>query len=227
MVISDPYTKIRHGEVYLYPIFGHKVDKNNVVTLYDGISIEMEGDFNDHQEGRWSAKHVGEGGNLILITQPLLPKCVWTKSAIIQHNFEAKDSVKDGRANAMTTYRQIGSDEDKLYKILLIFPSTMELSNKPFQSTDFVSNEEFNVDVDIDFRLSHVRAKTGWTVENEMDDTVDVYTYSSWIKWHFVDLKTEKRLSAPKKSKRAVAGDKVGALDKFANLKLDEEDEEG
>jgi len=227
--LSDPTNKLRHKDHYTTPISAHKCEESDgSKKRWEGVTVETLGDFNDHKGGRWSAKFPeGYDRNVFLITQPYLPACATGKKSKSQHDLDAEESVIEGREMAMTQYRRrlAANDDAKLYKLLVILPQSMRLSNKPFQGDGFAGDP----DVDIDYVLTHVRSQTGWKEHVNVGEggkkAVDVYTFSSWIKWHFVDLNSEQFIRPPRKTKGG--GDKVGECAKFDNsMEQDESDGE-
>lgn len=224
--IYDPLGKIRHGEVFACPILSHKFSEGGARWCCEsGISVEMPGDFCDHSDSKWSAQHVSGFENAILIRQPELPKSATSKGARQQHENTLGQGAKDGRDLAMTAFRDV--EEVKEYKLLVVFPPHMHLSNKPFHSNKFTGDDELDPDLDIDYDVTHIRQKTSWTETVENNDR-DVYTYQSWIRWQFVDLKTKKPLLKPSnKKKKGLANAKMGDLSKFDSMTLGDSDDDG
>jgi len=227
--------RIRHDEgVHAVPINKHKVvDADGKATQWEGISIEMLGDFNDHQDGKWSATHVAGHDNVILVTEPALPKSMVSRKSKAMHDTHAETSVIEGRDIAITAFkkeakRNLADDSATTRKHLVVLPPGVRLSNKPFQSEDFKDDPNVDPDVNVDYVITHVRSETGWEIE-EQDNagqaiTHSVYTFSSWIKWRFVDLSTQIDISDPKKKKKTVS--KLGSLDKFESMNLGSSDED-
>jgi len=230
---------VRHGEgACTIPINKFKViDKiDGKVTQWEGISIEMIGVFNDHQDGKWSAKTVPGHENVILLTEPSLPKSMASKKSMVMHDVDEEDAVKEGRAIAMTALRKAikksPNDESiAKQKLLVWLPPEMKLSNKPFQLDAFKDDANVDVDVNIDYIIVHIQSETGWKEELDLrsgKESREVCTCTSWIKWRFVDLATQVDIAAPKKKKSNV--DKLGTFSKFSNMNIasssDEDDGE-
>jgi len=149
--------RIRHDEgVYTVPINKHKVvDADGKATQWEGISIEMLGDFNDHQDGKWSATHIAGHDNVILVTEPALPKSMVPRKSKAMHDMHAKTSVIEGRDIAMTAFkkeakRNLADDSATTRKHLVVLPPGVRLSNKPFQSDDFKDDPNMDPVVNIE-----------------------------------------------------------------------------
>ena len=237
VICSKVMNKIRHDEgVYTVPINKHKeVANDGKITQWDGVSIEMVGDFNDHQDGKWSAVHVPGHDNMMLVTEPALPRSMISPKSKVMHDLDAEQSVIEGRDIAMTAHKKAfkghpTDDAVSKRKHLVVFPDNMKLSNKPFHSDEFKEDANMDPEVNIDYVVTHVRSSTGWQVTLQVsgnDETHDVFTFSSWIKWRFVDLNTQIDIADPKKKKKATV-DKLGTLDKFESMNIgsDEEDDD-
>jgi len=224
-----------HSEgVFIVPINKHKVEEDNGKKMqWDGVSIKMLGEFNDHQNGKWHAAVAAGHKNAMLITQPLLPQSMTLKQGKAMHEMDVVVAVREGRAVAMTAHCKAtkGSPTDDsmtLFKILVHFPHKTKLSNKPFHSDEFVADPDMDPPVNVDHVITHVRSEMGWTVEAGVGDKTQVcpvFTCSSWIKWRFVDLSTQVDILGPKKKKKS-ASSKLGSLDKFESMTLDSDDED-
>ena len=223
---ADPLGKIRHGEVFACPILSHKFEEGGARWCCEsGVAVEMPGDFLDHSDSKWFAQHVPGFENAILVTQPELPKSATSKASRKQHEGALGQGAKDGRDLAMTAFKDADDTAGPEFKLLIVFPPGMHLSNKPFHSTDFTDDDELDPDVDIDYDVTHIRQKTSWT-EQVGDNERPVCTCQSWIRWQFVDLNTKKPLPKPSnKKKKGIANKKMGDLSKFDSMTLDDDDE--
>ena len=226
--VPHPLDRIRHGEIYTYPVMAHRFVEKGARLFYNtGVSIEMMGDYADVADGLLTATHVEGHTNLILLNVPGLPQSVTSKNAGIQHDLDALDSVKDGHNKALTSHRA-QQDDDKWLKHLVIFPPSMNLCNKPFHSDEFKANDDMIPEFDVDYTVTHIRRKTAWKEQVPGTDgnpvERSVYTYDTWIKWCFVDLNSLDKLSNPAGKKKSTANAKIGDLTKFSSMNLDDSD---
>ena len=231
--------------MYTFPIKSHKATVKGVRSVYhSGISIEMTGDFTDHNEGRVTANLVPDHPNCVMIQLPLLPRSIVGKNSKKQHALNTLECIRDNRDASLTHYAQL-PDDKKIRKLLVICADDVVLLNQPFWSDEFEADilaGRKDAKYDIDYEVKKTRHKTTWTKQAaKMDpstksvvmdkdgkvvmEEVDIYTYQSHIKWAFVDKNTLTALDPPKLNKPQ-AGDKLGDLDDFDKLNLDDDDDE-
>lgn len=106
-------------------------------------------------------------------------------SDVSQRNHDLPESVVMGRNKALQVYESLPKD-DKVRKILVIFPPGMRLCNKCFHGVNFKGV----AGVDIDYEISSPRSLTGWNqkvqaANSMVEQLVPVYNYESTIVWHF------------------------------------------
>jgi len=175
--------QIRNGEALVWPILAHKTTEK---LLYErGVSLEFAGALRDFRAKKWKATHIQGHTNLIMVTCPMLPRGATNSSDVSQRNHDLPESVVMGRNKALQVYESLPKD-DKVRKILVIFPLGMRLCNKCFHGVNFKGV----AGVDIDYEISSPRSLTGWNqkvqaANSMVEQLVPVYNYESTIVWHF------------------------------------------
>ena len=222
--------KVRYGgDIYVHENYQHDVkDAAGTITLESfrsGVTVYQSGNFNDQKDGKFTAKVVDDHPNWLVISSPLLPRCMTSKKAQQQHDDGKAECVVKGRTAALATYRNTHeTPASRIRKVMLVFHPKVQLHNEPFWTEHFKTCLIKKEVTESDVCVVHdpVASATGWK-DGKDASAKSIRTWSSYVKLTFVDKATEIPTRV-KKNKTKSTGD-ISELSHFDKFNVDDDDD--